>query len=195
MTEPAPRVRRIAVLVPVKAFDKAKTRLATHLDPRQRAELARAMATSVVTAAAPLPAFVVCDDQGVADWAEALGATVLWRPGRGLDQAVSDGVAALAAAGIARAVVAHADLPLARSLAWTASFDGVTIVPDRRGEGTNVLSLPTDCGFRFSYGGHSFNRHTAEVRRLGLALRVVRDAALGWDVDVAEDLSFEQPRA
>ena len=195
VTEPEPRTPRIAVLVPVKAFDKAKSRLASHLDPAQRAELARAMATSVVAAAAPLPAFVVCDDQEVADWAAAVGARVLWRPGRGLNDAVRDGVAALAARNIERVVVAHSDLPLARSLAWTASFPGITLIPDRRAEGTNVVALPTDCGFQFAYGGNSFDRHCAEARRVGLALRVVHHAALGWDVDVPDDLASRTDNA
>jgi 2-phospho-L-lactate guanylyltransferase len=142
----------------------------------------------VVAAAAPLPVSVVCDDDEVARWARKVGAAVLWRPGRGLNQAVHDGVTALAASGYRRVVVAHADLPRATSLAWVAAFPGITIVPDRRDDGTNVLSLPTDAGFQFSYGAGSFRRHAAEGRRLGLAVRVVREPELGWDVDVPGDL-------
>jgi 2-phospho-L-lactate guanylyltransferase len=189
MTGPtAPVPPASAVLVPVKAFRLAKQRLAGALTGDARAALARRMATTVVAAAAPLPVWVVCDDPEVAQWAETVGAGVLWRPGRGLDQAVHDGVAALAGGGCRRAIVAHADLPRAEHLAWVAAFDGVTIVPDRRDDGTNVVSLPTASGFRFSYGAGSFRRHAAEARRLGLALRVVREPALGWDVDVPDDL-------
>jgi 2-phospho-L-lactate guanylyltransferase len=176
------------VLVPVKAFRLAKQRLADALDQPERAALARAMASAVVAAAAPLPVAVVCDDEQVAAWAEKVGALVLWRPGRGLNQAVHDGVTALAEAGCRRVVVAHADLPRAASLAWVAAFPGITIVPDRRDDGTNVLSLPTDAGFCFAYGAGSFRRHAAESRRLGLGLRVVREPALGWDVDLPADL-------
>lgn len=177
-----------AVLVPVKAFRLAKQRLAATLDAADRAALARRMAAAVVAAAAPLPVSVVCDDDDVAKWAHSVGATVLWRPGRGLNQAVHDGVTALAEKGYRRVVVAHADLPRAVSLAWVAAFPGLTIVPDRRDDGTNVLSLPTDSGFRFGYGAGSFRRHGAEGRRVGLAVRVVREPALGWDVDLPDDL-------
>ena len=45
----------VAVLLPVKSFGEAKLRLAPALDAPHRAELARTMATHVVTSAAPLP--------------------------------------------------------------------------------------------------------------------------------------------
>ncbi len=146
------------------------------------------MADGVVAAGRPLPTFVVCDDDEVADWARAAGAEIVWRPGRGLNGAVDDGVAALAALDFDRVVVAHADLPLAVDLAWPARHDGVTLVPDRRDDGTNVACIPSRSGFQFSYGPGSFRRHGAEARRLGLALRVVREPTLGWDVDLPADL-------
>ena len=179
-----------AVLVPVKAFSRAKHRLAPALDPAARAALARAMAETVLVAAGALPVAVVCDDDDVASWARAAGATVIWRPGRGLNGAVGDGVAALAADGFERVVVAHGDLPLALELAWVARFPGVTLVPDRRDDGTNVACVPAASRFRFAYGPGSFRRHGAETRRLGLPLRVVREPRLGWDVDVPDDLAL-----
>jgi 2-phospho-L-lactate/phosphoenolpyruvate guanylyltransferase len=179
-----------AVVVPVKAFAAAKLRLAGVLEPAERAALARRMAGVVVAAAAPLPVFVVCDDDAVAAWAEKAGAGVVWCPGRGLNGAVADGVAALARAGVERAIVAHADLPLATRLDWVAGFDGVTLVPDRRRDGTNVAAVPTASGFEFSYGGGSFARHRAEAARLGLAARLVSDPFLAWDVDLPGDLAW-----
>ena len=41
-----------------------------------------------LAAAAPLPAFVACDDERVAEWAEAHGAHVSWGPGLGLNGAI-----------------------------------------------------------------------------------------------------------
>jgi 2-phospho-L-lactate guanylyltransferase len=179
-----------AVVVPVKAFTAAKVRLAGTLDPIERANLARRMGEVVLTAAAPLPAVVVCDDDEVRAWAQAAGARVVWCPGRGLNGAVADGVAALRADGVATAVVAHADLPLASRLDWLAEFPGVTLVPDRRLDGTNVLAVPTDAGFRFSYGAGSFARHRVEAAALDLRARIVRDDRLAWDVDVPADLAW-----
>lgn len=180
----------VAVVVPVKDFTRAKVRLAGELDPAARAALARRMATVVVEAAHPLPVCVVCDDPAVRAWAREVGAEVIWTPGLGLNGAVQAGVGELAARGTPTAVVAHSDLPLATSLAWVAATDGVTIVPDRRLGGTNVLAVPAAAGFRFAYGAGSFDAHRAEARRLGLQVRVVRDTRLGWDVDLPADLAL-----
>lgn len=179
----------VAVLLPVKSFGEAKLRLAPALDPASRAELARAMATHVVMSAAPLPTAVVCDDAEVAAWARELGALVVWEPERGLNRAVEAGVARLAAGGAERVIVAHADLPSSGRLDWVARFAGVTLVPDHRDNGTNVLSVPSDAGFTFSYGPGSFARHGVEATRLGLALRVVREPSLAHDVDLPADLA------
>jgi len=178
----------VAVLVPVKAFADAKLRLAPALPAAERSRLAQTMATHVLEAARPLPVAVVCDDPVVADWARQHGALVVWEPGRGLNGAVEAGVERLGAAGAQRVVVAHADLPLAGPLGWASRFAGVTLVPDRRDDGTNVACVPTAAGFTFSYGPGSFQRHGAEARRLGLGLRVVREPLLGHDVDVPADL-------
>lgn len=173
----------------MKDFRQAKVRLAGALDPPARAALARHMAANVLAAAKGLPAFVVCDDEDVVTFAQGLGAEVLWRPGLGLNGAVTDGVRALDDAGFTRVLVAHADLPLAVDLAWLARLGGLTLVPDRHDDGTNVACLPTGTGFTFAYGPGSFRHHAAEGRRLGLAVRVVREPSLGWDVDVPDDLS------
>lgn len=187
-TRPVGSSSAVAVLMPVKAFSAAKVRLADALDADERAALARSMAGAVMAAAAPLPTYVVCDDDEVARWAVATGAEVLWKPGRGLNGAVNEGVADLAGLGVARVIVAHADLPHALELAWVADAEGVTLVPDRHDDGTNVAAVPSTAGFTFAYGPASFARHVAEADRLGLPLRVVREPRLAWDVDLPADL-------
>jgi 2-phospho-L-lactate/phosphoenolpyruvate guanylyltransferase len=177
-----------AVLVPVKAFSDAKVRLAAALTPADRAVLARSMAERVIAAARGLPVAVVCDDREVATWARGLGALVIWEPGQGLNRAVDCGVRRLQSLGVEHVTVAHADLPLATDLRWVGGFVGVTLVPDRQEDGTNVIGLPTGTDFVFSYGPGSFARHVAEAGRSGLAWRVVRAPLLAWDVDSPDDL-------
>lgn len=181
------------MLIPVKAFAAAKLRLASALPPPRRVALARAMAERVVSAAGGLPVAVVCDDRDVANWARDLGALVVWAPERGLNHAVEEGVRSLARLGVVTVTVAHGDLPLADDLSWVGDWPGVTLVPDRRDDGTTVIGLPAGSGFVFSYGPGSFGRHRAEAERLGLALRVVRSRSLSWDVDVPADLSAVVP--
>lgn len=183
-----PELRGCVVLVPVKSFARAKARLAPSLDGAARAELARRMATHVLQVAAPLPVAVVCDDDEVARWAEAQGALVLLEPGRGLNGAVTAGVDRLAQAGADEVLVAHGDLPLAKGFAQWAGFAGVTLVPDRREDGTTVVCVPARSEFRFSYGPGSFRRHVAEAGRLSLPTRIVREPGLRFDVDLPDDV-------
>lgn len=146
------------------------------------------MAAHVLGCTGGLRAAVVCDDAEVATWAESQGALVVWEPGRGLNRAVEAGVECLAGEGVRRVIVVHSDLPLARDVRWVGAYAGVTLVPDRAGDGTNAACVPTATGFRFSYGAGSFARHAAEARRLHLPLRTVREPLLAHDVDVPADL-------
>lgn len=180
---------QVAVLLPVKAFHEAKGRLRPALTESERARLAKWMAGRVVAAAAPHPVFVVCDDLAVAGWADSVGATVLWRPARGLNAAVGDGFATLSGKGYDSIVVSHSDLPLATDLGRFADPVGATLIPDHRDDGTNVLALPAGIPFRFGYGAGSFHHHLAECHRLGMTVRVVRDPLLALDVDTPEELA------
>jgi len=179
-----------AVLVPVKAFSDAKRRLGARLPDAERIALVRRMAEHVLDSAAPLPVAVVCDDTVVADWARHRGALVVWEPGQGLNGAVEQGVAHLAGLGVRQVTVAHGDLPLAVGLGSIQPFEGVTLVPDRHHDGTNVIRLPAGSAFRFSYGPGSFARHVHECARLGLDMRVLEKPELSWDVDVPADLGW-----
>ncbi len=177
------------VLIPVKAFHQAKRRLGSALSDAERIRLVRSMAARVVAACVPLPVAVVCDDRDVAAWAMELGATVMWEPGQGLNGAVRAGVDRLARAGARWVTVAHGDLPRAHGLGVLAPFDGVTLVPDRRDDGTNVLRLPAESDFRFAYGPGSFRSHRAEATRIGLPVRVLRAPDLAYDVDWPADVA------
>jgi 2-phospho-L-lactate guanylyltransferase len=183
-----PRVTAV-VLVPVKAFTSAKARLSGVLTGEQRVALARWTAERVLVAAGELPAYVACDSESVAEWAEAHGATVLWRPGVGLNTAVDDSVAHLGTLGVDTVVVAHGDLPRPSPLARVALDGTVSLVPDRRRDGTNVVAVPTGSAFRFAYGAGSFRRHLDLAIALGLPVRVVRDPLLALDIDTPDDLA------
>ena len=182
---------RLAVVVPVKAFRRSKARLSAALGPTERAELAERLATAVVTGAAPWPVVVVCDDDEVARWAGRLGARIARSDGLDLSASVQYAVGALDGAADLAAVV-HADLaapdPLAEVLTGARSGE-VLLVPDRHGDGSNVLVVPVGSGFRFAYGPGSAERHRAEAARCGLVCRTVAHPTLGWDVDEPADLA------
>lgn len=183
------------VLVPVKAFARAKARLAPALDPTERSALARTMATRVIRALGDRPVWVVCDDAEVAAWARSQGASVSWQPGRGLNGAVTGATRERFDDGARRVTVVHSDLPLLAVLPPMGTEpDSLVLVPDRHGLGSNVVSTPTP-RFRFFYGTASLQRHLDEGRRLGLPIRVLRDVPLSWDVDEPADLAVFETSA
>ena len=177
----------IAVVVPIRSFRSGNARLATVLSDADRAALARRMAGRVLDAAGSLPVYVISSDDEVVAFASQRGAKVVADPGS-LNAAADTGRGTALADGYERVIIVHADIARPTPFAWVAEFDGVTIVPDRHGTGTNVMALPTAAAFAFAYGVGSRAAHEAEARAQGLALRVVDDASLGWDVDEAADL-------
>lgn len=184
---------RTGVVVPIRSFAGGHARLAGVLDEAGRAALGRDLATGVLAAAAaaPFPVVVVTSAAEVRAWAPAAGATdVIDDPGS-LDAAARAGVDWCRGHGLARAVVAHADLPWARDfgpVVRDAARPVVTLVPCHRDDGTPVLSVPVDVDFTFSYGAGSFRRHVAAAHRAGCGVRVVRDVGLAFDVDEPDDL-------
>jgi 2-phospho-L-lactate guanylyltransferase (CobY/MobA/RfbA family) len=97
-------------------------------------------------------------------------------------------VAELAQLGADSVVVSHGDLPLAHQFERLVVADTVTIVPDRRGDGSNVIVVPAEADFAFAYGRRSFDRHMARAVEAGMPLSVCRDPLLALDVDTPEDL-------
>jgi 2-phospho-L-lactate guanylyltransferase len=181
---------RLAVLIPVKRFTAAKGRLTGVLADADRAALARWMATRVVDVVAEVPTYVACDDDDVAAWARERGAQVIWGAGLGLNGAVDDGVDRIAAAGFDHILVTHADLARPAGLLEVVHADRITLVPDRRHDGTNVMSFPARTPLRASYGGGSFSRHLAQALAYDeVELEVRSDADLSLDLDTPRDLA------
>lgn len=186
---------RVGVVIPLRSFHDAMSRLAPALAPEARAALARDLGERVRAAAHELPVVVVTDDAEVVAWAEAGGCATRPDPGT-LDEAAACGREWALALGLDRYVVAHADLPRVVSFAAVIG-DGAApvavVVPDHRDDGTPVLSLPTAFPFAFAYGPGSAARHIAAARAAGLTVRVLRDPDLGFDVDLADDLVTLDP--
>jgi 2-phospho-L-lactate guanylyltransferase len=184
-------VTRTGAVVPIRAFALGKARLAGHLPNDERRALARRLAGTVVDAAAELDVVVVSSDDEVVEWARGRALAVIADPGS-LDAAASAGCGFLTAHGVERIVVAHADLPDVRTFApvlHDADRPIVVLVPCHRDDGTPVLSVPAGVAFEFAYGPGSFRRHVSIAREAGLAVRVVRDPTLGFDVDTVDDLA------
>jgi len=183
------------VVIPVKAPDACKTRLAGVLTEDERRALVSSMLQAVVAAAEAA--------RGV-DQVMLLGPSrhglperlrLLDDPGGGLGAALASALAQASAAGVVRLVILPGDLPKlipsdVEALASLATRE-IGIAPDRAEAGTNALSLPLPqaADFSFRYGEASCALHFAEAQRLRLPVRLIRTSGLGLDIDAPGDLA------
>ena len=189
-------------IVPVKALDGAKRRLAPALAPCERRRLVLAMLNDVLALLRDVPSIarvlVVTPDPEVASLATSHGADVVAEDGHGdLNAAVRRGLAHAGHTGAARALVIPADVPLAThaeivsilACAPAGAKPQVVIVPSEDGEGTNAVLLAPPEAMRPEFGEGSFVRHVAQAVALGLDFCVLRLPGLAADIDQPPDLA------
>ena len=179
---------RPLVVIPVKSFAGAKTRLAPSLDEGQRTRLGMALAarTALTAADAGAVVVIVADDDEVMTWADRAGFAAIEQPPgyAGLNGAAVAGLEA-AVRGGRRPFVLHADLPWIEAPVLRRAFAhrGVVLAPSHDG-GTALLG-GVDRGFPVAYGRGSFHRHFATAPRA----TVVASPALALDLDQPADVT------
>lgn len=186
-------------IIPIKAIEGSKSRLARVLAPSERETLVRTMLAHVVEAASSAEAIArVClvgpSRHGMPD-----ELALLSDPGGGLNPALHSALAEIAGEGPDRVIVVAADLPALRpqelELLAAAPADTIAIAPDRHGTGTNALSLPLPAAreFAFGFGTGSYAHHRNEAERLGLKLETIISRGLEKDIDEPADLPDAEP--
>ncbi|MDH2904014.1 MAG: hypothetical protein PXZ08_08710 [Actinomycetota bacterium] len=176
----------LAILVPLKGFEIAKSRLREGgLDGVD--EVVRNLALGVLRAAHPRPLFVACESPGVASFARECDAEVITSPTPGLNEAVTHAYRELSER-FDQILIAHGDLRDPRGLGEYRPRDGVTVITDDRRTGTNALALPTKVDFNFRFGLGSAEAHRREAQRLGLAVHMDYESPWRFDVDEPADL-------
>ncbi len=183
-------------LLPVKAPQAAKSRLADSLSSEQRTGLAKAMRDDVAQALGDCPelsgVLVLSPDAAVRRWGTAQGFAVLDDGGAGLNGALTLGLYDLAARGCERAVIIPSDVPLlsTEDLALLAAPGrDVRLARDQHGEGTNGLGLPLPSAFTPCFGVGSAQAHGQEAERQGLRFSTVACPSLALDLDHPDDLT------
>lgn len=193
------------VLLPLKEFAAAKQRLAGVLSAPERAQLFEAMVDdvlNVLTAHHAIERVVICSRDRAAVWlaryyeVEFLHEDQLGAPAGGLNTVVNAAARRCAAQGGGELMVVHGDLPLlseddvSRFVAAHRAARGpaVTIAPDRRHSGTNLLAWRDLPAFATQYGAHSLQQHSAQARALGAALTLCDLPGARCDIDEPEDL-------
>ena len=189
---------RIVAVVPVKALNGAKTRLAALLAPEERAALTL-RTLRVVLAALNLPAIatrvVVSPDEAVLAEARAAGAVALRQEGDGLNPALDQARAWALAHGADALLVVLGDLPLLHAEDIAELLDladaprTVVFAPDRHGLGTNALLQDPAGAIPFAFGAGSFARHHDAALGRGCQVRLYHSSGTAFDLDTPDDLA------
>jgi 2-phospho-L-lactate guanylyltransferase len=193
----------IWAIVPVKPLADAKSRLAGRLDPEEREALGRALLLSTLRCLRAVDGLaatlVVSPDTVVLELAEGEKIRTLTEalPGD-LNRALTEAAGAAQAAGAEAIVVVPIDLPLARpgdiasavALVEVAAPQAVVVVPDRHGEGTNLLGLRPPNAIPFAFGPGSLERHRAAALARGIPFHTLQNPRLAFDLDEPADLAL-----
>ena len=193
------------VLLPLKEFAASKQRLAGVLSVTERACLLQSMVgdvLGVLTQHPDIKRIAICSRDRAALWlANHFGVEFIDEQrthAADLNHAVNSAVRGLAAEGCDDILVVHGDLPLLsaqdvstfllRHRSARAALSAVTIAPDRRGLGTNLLAWRPLQQFQTQYGADSFAKHCAQAHALDAQLTICELPGARCDIDEPEDL-------
>jgi 2-phospho-L-lactate/phosphoenolpyruvate guanylyltransferase len=186
------------IVVLIKDFSTAKSRLATAMQPAPRRALAEMTAARALDAAlAVAPTLAVCGSSEAAGLARAKGAAIVAEaePG-GQNTAARLGLAEVSKRGAHAALVLSSDLPLVdaaglrRMLARSGEEGSVVVVAPAAGrQGTNALFLRPPGDFDLHFGEASLPRFAQEAKRRGRRFIVHDDPSLALDLDEPSDLA------
>lgn len=191
------------VLLPLKEFAVSKQRLAGVLSATERARLLQSMVCDVLgvlTQHRDIERIAICSRDRAAQWLANCYDVEFIDEQRthaaDLNAAVNAAVTGLADAGCSDILVVHGDLPLLSTQDIStflqchrdAHSSAVTIAPDRRGLGTNLLAWRPLRQFQAQYGADSFAQHRAQALSLDAQLSICELSGARCDIDEPDDL-------
>jgi 2-phospho-L-lactate guanylyltransferase len=188
-------------LIPVKGFDRGKSRLSKVLPPVERAALSRELFEHVVRVLESSPSIdgiaTVSDSIEVREHAERLGAVALEdaEGNRGLADVVDKALEDLETRGATSVLICMSDLPELstediESVGRQLEEADVVLVPDLLQRGTNVIAVRPPTVLPSCLGHEdSLKRHRELARDLGLTLSVQLRTGISFDVDHPGDLA------
>jgi len=187
-------------LIPIKGFDRAKSRLSDVLAPLERAQLARDLFEHVVSVLRASPEIddiaVVSDSVEACEHAEHLGLLALADAdgSRGLADVIDSALRQLERRGAGSVMICMSDLPDLTvqdiaSVARQLDESDVVLVPDLLQQGTNVIAVKEATSLPSCLGREdSLHRHHTLARELGLTVSVQLSSGIAFDVDRPLDL-------
>ena len=193
----------IWAIVPVKPFNRSKSRLASVLNAEEREELSRKMLVDTLRTLSQVNdidgILVVSRDSSALTLARNEGAQTVAESGNPeLNDALTRATQAVMLTWGARGVlIVSSDLPLMQPSDIKEMLDmarlpapTVVLAGDRHSEGTNAMLMRPPGLIPYQYGPGSYQRHIDEAERIGVSPLIYDSDTMGLDVDVPEDLDL-----
>ena len=188
-------------LIPVKGFDRGKSRLSAVLEPSERAAFSRELFEHVVHVVQQSPSIdriaMVSDSPEAREHGTRLGLVALTDPetSRGLADVVNAALEELERRGATSVLICMSDLPEltiedVESVGRELDEADVVLVPDLPERGTNLIAVRPPSALPSCLGhADSLQRHRDLARDLGLTVSVQLRSGIGFDVDHPGDLA------
>ncbi len=187
-------------IVPVKPFNRAKSRLASELRPEQRELLAAGLLERTLQLVVPIAqiqgVLVISRDTKALSMARDMGAQTVQESGTPeLNNALLRATQVIRAWGVDGVLVIPADLPLlaredVEAMVNLSRYNSsIVIAPDRHQHGTNLLLVRPPGLIPYSFGENSFAEHQRLAHAAGADVYIYRSERVGLDLDTADDLN------
>jgi 2-phospho-L-lactate guanylyltransferase len=191
----------IAAIVPAKALDQAKGRLAALLTDHERRSLSLVMLSDVLRALNAARGvdrtFVVSPDQDILRDAERGGADPIAQPSSlsGINEALKHALRVVSLEEPTALLVLLADVPAVTAPEIESVLEalprdlGVVIAPSRA-DGTSALAVRPPGAIEFRFGPDSLAQHEREASARGVPVQTLRIDSLLNDIDEPDDLRY-----
>ena len=190
------------VVLLLKDFELAKTRLSSVLDPAARRIIAIDFALAALGAVGPSALVVAGSETAAAMAREAGNEVIVEERAEGQNPAARLGIRTAVKAGADALLLLSSDLPMiepaivARLLAWADGLPRpvVVAVPALGRGGTNALYLAPPDTIELHFGDDSLAKFEADARGHGVRFETYESPELALDVDEPSDLAAFRER-
>ena len=190
---------KTAIIIPIKSFEKSKTRLSRYLTLEQRIGLCHHLVNDLVKKVLRLEGcqiiFVTNEFIDLPDSIQHKCMIINEEKNLGVNNAVSLADSYIIENGFESSLVIPIDIPLlnlsqiSEIIRYSKSFnEGICIVPSYRYDGTNILLRKPHTVIETSYDDNSFFNHLKRTMKRGVSIKVFDFDNLQTDVDTIEDI-------
>ena len=190
---------KTAIIIPIKKFDKSKTRLSPFLDPGERKELTEYLITDLLEKLCELEnsQIIVVTGQRINSIDRFNGIAIINEINvNGVNSAIELANGFVERNGFNESIIIPIDLPLLSTkdieeiIKFSEKFEnGICIVPSRRYDGTNILLRKPNLIIDTFYDNNSFYNHIKKTVEKKKAVKVFNHENLMIDLDTIEDIA------